>query len=229
MKLAMPQARVFTKTPYVKMITIGSVDSTNNYACALADSGAREITVVRAETQTQGKGRRGKAWSSPRHKGIYVSFILRPTNALKDMYYLPLISSLAIARLLSDMVPVEIKLPNDVMVEGRKIAGVLTEAKLTGKIVDFAVVGIGININTDPEELPLLATSLLLETGSAHSVDELFGVLLKEVIALYQLFKGGNIRVLLEEIFLYQKEATIKKMEEVFLRYKETSEVICLR
>ncbi|MEI8350524.1 MAG: biotin--[acetyl-CoA-carboxylase] ligase [Candidatus Omnitrophota bacterium] len=229
MKSVSARTEMVTKTPYVKIVTIESVDSTNDYACALARSGAREITVVRAAMQTQGRGRRGREWFSPKNKGIYASFVLKPTNPLKDMYYLPLISSLAVVRLLRGMVPVGVKLPNDVVVEGKKISGVLAEAKLTGKKVDFAVVGIGVNVNACIEELPPGATSLFLETGFTYPIDELFRGLLKEMIALYRIFKTGNIRVLLEEVFIYQKEATVKKMEEVFLKHKETSEVLCLR
>ncbi|MEM7817009.1 MAG: biotin--[acetyl-CoA-carboxylase] ligase [Candidatus Aenigmatarchaeota archaeon] len=201
-----------------------SIDSTNNYAYKLAQEGAREITVIKANFQSQGKGRFGRFWESPKNKGIYASFILRPSNSISDIYYLPPFFSLAVVKTIKEFVPAKIKLPNDVVVRDKKIAGVLVEAKSFGETVDFVIAGIGVNINTIKKELPQDATSLFLETDKFYDIEHLFKELIKEVVLIYSEFKKNNIRNLLEEFFSYQenKYANIKdlllKKEAVILR-----------
>ena len=107
---------------YVKIIKLNTVSSTNDCALRLASGGAKEITIVKASHQSQGKGRRGRKWLSAPDRGIYVSFIFTPANSLAQVYYLPLILALAVVRALKGILPLTIKLPNDVFSGSKKIA-----------------------------------------------------------------------------------------------------------
>ena len=227
---------------YIKIIKLDTVDSTNNYASRIALSGAKEITVVRARSQSSGKGRMGKSWMSASDCGIYASFLLKPKNSLEEIYYLPLISALAVARLLKNILDlthkghkknseenkseVKIKLPNDIIINGKKVAGILVEAKTTGKSLNFAIVGIGINVNSQKQELPDMATSLLLETKQRYDTEEIFTKLIKEMISMYADFKKGKINTLLEEVLDYQHGGSVTEIVEIFNKKKETEEVV---
>lgn len=196
---------------YLKIINLKSVDSTNNYAFKLAEKGEREITVVKADVQTQGRGRKNKSWFSPKDKGIYASFILRPSNSPQKTVLLPLIFSLGVSKVLSDIVEAKIKWPNDVMVGDKKIAGILAEARGDKQRIEFVVVGCGVNINAKKEDIPSSATSLYLETTNTYNLEELFKKFIKEIISLYKEFKKDNIEFLLGEISNYQEKDYFKE------------------
>ena len=194
---------------YLKIINLESVDSTNNYALSLAQNGEREITVIKAKVQTKGKGRLGKKWQSPQNMGLYASFLIRPPNPLKEVCFFPLVSALGVVHTLKDILSVQIKLPNDIMVKDKKIGGVLVETKTTGETVDFAIVGIGININSEKKDLPLYATSLYLETGEKYNIDTLFKKLIKEFTCIYARFKKDTLSSLLSEAYRYQVKNSV--------------------
>lgn len=191
---------------YLKIINLETVDSTNEYAWEISRKEEREIIVVRADTQTSGRGRRGRKWSSPQGKGIYVSFILKPQAAPIQISFFPLVFSLSVVRLLKGIVSLKIKLPNDVLSNGKKIAGVLVEAKSTGERVDCVVLGIGVNINSRDNEIPPQATSLYLETENTYDIGKLFKKLVRETVNIYEDLKRGNIDNLLKEVSLYTDE-----------------------
>jgi len=152
------------------------IDSTSSKAFELGDLDAPEGTVVIAESQSGGKGRRGRKWHSPKGKNIYTSIILRPPIAPTDAPKLTLVAAVALAEtiaLFTDLPPVKgvrIKWPNDILLGGKKCAGILTEMKCNELNVNFVVIGIGINVNMDASDIPpdllSLATSILMETGS---------------------------------------------------------------
>ena len=140
-----------------------SVDSTNDEVRKLAEAGTAEGLVVIAHQQTQGRGRRGAAWFSPPGESLAFSILVRPTEPKSLWPRLALAAGLAVAEALEEYIPlVGIKWPNDIWVGNKKISGILVEA---GR--DFAVVGIGLNVNTRefPEAVKDTATSLTLETG----------------------------------------------------------------
>lgn len=148
------------------------VDSTNRCAAEQAAAGARHGLVVAADAQTQGKGRQGRQWHSPRRRNLYVSILLRPPLKPARMAQLPLVAALALRRalgLLCPAVPAGVKWPNDLWVRGRKLAGILCESEADSNRVRHVVVGVGLNVNLAPDEWPpdLLgrATSLRCETG----------------------------------------------------------------
>ena len=144
-------------------------DSTNNQARRLAEEGAPEGTMVVADCQTAGKGRRGRNWASPHGAGIWMSFVLRPALAPVQASMLTLVAGMAVVSGIRQAVGLEsmIKWPNDAVVGGKKICGILTEMSTEEDSIRHVVVGIGINVNTKdfPEELAPTATSLSLELG----------------------------------------------------------------
>jgi BirA family biotin operon repressor/biotin-[acetyl-CoA-carboxylase] ligase len=146
------------------------VGSTNDVAKELAEEGALHGEVVVAERQTAGRGRRGRSWSSPARRNLYLSVILRPELPPARAPEVTLLASVAVCQAVRQAgVAAAIKWPNDVLVSGRKLAGVLTEMAAEVERVQWLVVGIGVNVNADrddfPEELCDLATSLRLERG----------------------------------------------------------------
>ncbi len=139
----------FVKKPYVCDV----VDSTNATARDLAETGSPEGTVVIAQTQLKGRGRFERSWESP-EGGLYLSLILRPNIPPEKTSLLPLVTALAVAKTIrSYRVFATIKWPNDVRVNGRKIAGILLESEGRGQRLEYVVVGIGINLSVDLEEL----------------------------------------------------------------------------
>lgn len=151
------------------------VDSTNVFAARRAREGAPEGEVVIAETQSGGKGRLGRHWFSPPYMNLYMSVILRPTLPPADTPQLTLASAVALAETVEPflLLPPEIKWPNDILVAGKKLAGILTESSCEGGRVLFVIVGIGVNLNFPREAMPEaireLATSLMIVSG--HPVD----------------------------------------------------------
>lgn len=167
------------------------IDSTNDYAFALAAEGAAEGTFVIADLQTRGKGRLSRVWQSPPRANFYGTVILRPPVAPAQAPQLTLLAGVAVAETLSVFCPgdVTLKWPNDVRIRGRKVCGILTEMKTSGSAVDFVVVGIGININIRKEELDAtfrdISTSLREETGREISRLEVAAALCDHVGDLY--------------------------------------------
>lgn len=144
--------------------------STNDRAKELADEGASHGEVVIAEAQTAGRGRRGRAWSSPAGKNLYLSVVLRPALPPQRAPELTLVASVAACDACRQAgVEAGIKWPNDVLAGGRKLAGILTELSAEPDQVHWVVLGIGVNLNARaedfPEELRRIATSLSIERG----------------------------------------------------------------
>lgn len=132
----------------------GTVGSTNRVLSGLADRGAAEGTVVLAEAQTAGRGRHGTAWFSPEGANLYASVLFRPHLAPRELPLFAPIASLALAETVwLEGAPARIKWPNDVVVHGRKLGGVLVEAPVIGGRVVHVILGIGVNLNVQPAEL----------------------------------------------------------------------------
>jgi BirA family biotin operon repressor/biotin-[acetyl-CoA-carboxylase] ligase len=174
------------------------VQSTNDYAKELASYGAEEGTVVIAETQTAGRGRLGRKWISPRG-GLYFSLILRPTTSAEEAAKLVFVAGLAVAETLNGVygLRVQTKWPNDVLINGRKVCGILSEMCTAGERVNYAVVGVGVNANIDVGkeffgELKAVVTSLESELDSKVRLEELLRALLEKFEEIYgQFLKDG--------------------------------------
>ncbi|MCD8083623.1 MAG: biotin--[acetyl-CoA-carboxylase] ligase [Clostridiales bacterium] len=152
------------------LIFLDRVDSTNREIRRLADQGAPEGTLAVAEIQTAGKGRRGRTWNSPCGSGIWMSLLLRPKFLPKHASLLTLLAAMAVGRGIRETTGLDckIKWPNDLVLGGKKLCGILTEMATEEDTICYCVVGIGINVNTEefPEDIRQTATSLYLETGA---------------------------------------------------------------
>ena len=179
-----------------KVIYYPTVTSTNEIAKEKAKQGALEGTVVIAGEQTAGKGRRQRIWFSPKGS-IALSVILYPR--LDSLPSLIMLASLAVVRSIETVTSLKprIKWPNDVLVNGRKVCGILVESEVRGSKVGYAVVGVGVNVNLEASNLPAMlpgATSLSDELGRDVSLPGLVRRLLVEVEGLYlALESGGSI------------------------------------
>ncbi|MGL4669158.1 MAG: biotin--[acetyl-CoA-carboxylase] ligase [Methanobacteriaceae archaeon] len=179
------------------------VDSTNNLAKRLAENGAIEGTIVISDTQKSGKGRMGKKWESPTG-GIWLSMVLRPKVSLKKAPLITLATGVAVARTLKGIgVDAKIKWPNDVLVDNKKISGILTEANANFNTLDYVVVGIGIDTNLNPEtfseELRANTTTLKRELDQEINDFEIIPKLLKEMEEVYNLFKEEEYEKILSQ------------------------------
>jgi BirA family biotin operon repressor/biotin-[acetyl-CoA-carboxylase] ligase len=184
------------------VVSMDTVDSTNTFAMELGEKGAPHGTVVVADRQARGRGRLGREWVSPKGN-IFVSILLRPGGAPADAALLTLTAAVACARALRKApgLKVEIKWPNDLIVSDRKVGGILTEMKCRGSRIVFAVVGIGINVNSQAAdfspELSMTATSLRTETGKRVLKRGLISRILNEIALGYdELTSGGKQRIL---------------------------------
>lgn len=172
------------------------VDSTQAVASKLIAEGAPEGTLVLAELQTAGRGRMGRQWHSPKGKGLWMSMILKPTEIpLSFTPQLTLLVAVALCRAIRITVPVEagIKWPNDLLINGRKVGGILLESSAENETLQHIIAGVGIGVNLEPEDYPPslrdIATSLALEAG--HRIDrvELLCRFLLEWEQLYALYQ----------------------------------------
>jgi BirA family biotin operon repressor/biotin-[acetyl-CoA-carboxylase] ligase len=179
------------------------IDSTNNVAKKLAEEGAKEGTIIIAETQTRGRGRRGKQWISPAG-GVWMSIILRPQIPPSEAPQLTLMTGVAVAETIKKFgLDVGIKWPNDILIGSRKVCGILTEANAKFSTLDYVVVGIGIdaNVNTEnfPSDVQKTATSLKKELKEDIRGPELVKEFLKIFEDTYNEFKEGNFPEILGE------------------------------
>ena len=168
------------------------VDSTNTVAMHLGEEGEAHGVVVVAEEQTSGRGRAGHSWHSEKAAGIYVSTLLRPQISPMLAPALTLVAGLAAYDAIAEgsgLLP-DIRWPNDVLLKGKKVCGILTEMQAEPDRMHFAVIGIGINVNQPkmPGELASIATSMRMETGRVHSRLELLARLLRHLDRYYNQF-----------------------------------------
>jgi len=169
-----------------KILRYKKVNSTNEVARKLAEAGAHEGTVVVAEEQTAGKGRKGDYWHSPRG-GLWFTMILRPAVDTQKSPLLSLLTGLAVQRALKRHgVESRIKLPNDVIANGKKLCGILCETRVQGEIIRYILVGVGINVQNDPPDVGIALNQLL--THNPLTPADLNLSILREFESEYQEF-----------------------------------------
>jgi len=179
-----------------EIVHLYEVGSTQDEARRLAEKGAVEGLTVIAETQLSGRGRVGRSWNSPSGSGIYLSIILRPDLRPNEVLQIPIVAGVAVACAISKVVPLEpkIKWPNDIVLGGKKVGGILAEMSAEIDKVNYIILGIGMNVNTPkeafPEELKSIATSLSEECNRPVQRVRLVQHLLKELETLYEEFKS---------------------------------------
>lgn len=193
-----------TKTMGQSIYFYEETDTTNNRARELAQEGAPEGTLVVAEKQTAGRGRRGKVWESPLGTGIWMSLVLRPQIMPAEASVLTLLCGLATAEAIEAETGLSagIKWPNDILINGKKAVGILTEMDCEMSQVHFVIPGIGINVNTAsfPPEIVDIATSLYLECGKTVSRRRLVHKVLERLEEHYETFlRTGSFTAMLED------------------------------
>ena len=185
---------LFTHVVGRRLLYFPQLSSTMDEAARLAREGADEGCVVVAEVQTAGRGRQGRSWVSE-PGNLLASVLLRPE--MSQLAFIPIIGGIAIARAVRKTTGLDprIKWPNDLMVHGRKVAGILAESAIAGDSVCYAVLGIGVNVNLDPaqsEGLAVLATSLNAAAGYEVPREDLLRQLLQDLDALCLQVKRGQ-------------------------------------
>jgi BirA family biotin operon repressor/biotin-[acetyl-CoA-carboxylase] ligase len=186
LRARLKDSRVGSRLEFSKL-----TESTNADAFRLAEAGAAEGTIVLADSQTGGKGRRGRVWASPAGVNLYCSVILRPSIMPQEAPQLTFLSAVAAARaieLTTKLIP-EIKWPNDLLISGKKVAGLLNEMSAETDGINFVILGIGVNLNMTagqfPKDLRHPATSLLLESGVRVDRSLFAAAMLNELERLY--------------------------------------------
>lgn len=182
------------KTKWIGADTIyyETVDSTNTQAKRLAEEGYGNGTLLIANYQNAGRGRRGRSWEACSDTAVAMSLLLKPKIEPDNASMITLVAALAVSKAITKLTKktAGIKWPNDIVMNGRKVCGILTEMSLKSGCVDYIVVGIGINVNTAyfPKEIQATATSLYLETGEQVSRVELIGLVWEFFEELYEIY-----------------------------------------
>ncbi|MCK4248468.1 MAG: biotin--[acetyl-CoA-carboxylase] ligase [Candidatus Omnitrophica bacterium] len=203
------------------------VSSTNDTARELAQKGAEEGTVVSADFQTRGRGRQGRTWSCPAKEGILLSVILRPDMLLEQSMLITLLSSLAIVRAVENVYSITpaIKWPNDIYINNkkivsddnfnhaifsslgnsdtfldcRKLCGILTESVSQGDRIDYVIIGLGFNVNSDIEDLPKGSISIKEIIGKISLRQEIQNEILTQLDYYYNIFTQRQTEQIIKE------------------------------
>jgi len=184
-----------------KILSYSSVDSTNTIAYKLGEEGLEEGSVIVAEEQKKGKGRLGREWISPKGVGIYLSCILRPHILPVEVPKITLLAAVAVTKAIREVsgLNVVIKWPNDILLGRKKICGILTELRAEQDTVNFVVIGIGINVNTEKNDLPKEATSLKEEADKQIPRVELAKAVMQQLESHYLKFKKQGFEPIIDE------------------------------
>ena len=197
------------------------VDSTNRFAADLARSGEAEGTLVVAEFQTQGRGRGDHTWSSPAGKDLLFTIVLRPEGAVQYRLPVTLVFSLGVARALSEAlgVAVAVDWPNDLVIGGSKIGGILAESAAAPGTADFVVVGFGVNVNSEradfPESIRSGVTSCRVVAGHGWDRAPLLAAILGATESGYEQFRSGGFAALRAE---YEERVVARNRRVMFER-----------
>ncbi len=191
------------------------IDSTNAQAVRLAKEGAPNGTLVVAGEQSAGRGRKGKEWLSPPNGNVYFTLLLRPFFAPDAASMLTLVMALAVKNAVEELCDsdVRIKWPNDIVINGKKVTGILTEMSLSGKEIAYVIIGVGMNVRkqTFEKDLQDKATCMEMEAGKEISEEILLQRVLEHFETVYGMFQNElNLSPLLEE---YNKSLINKDRE----------------
>lgn len=195
-------------------------DSTNIQAKRLAEDGMPHGTLVLAGAQKAGRGRRGRHWESPEQGGIFMTLLLRPSFAPQKASMLTIIAAMAVAKAIriETSLPAEIKWPNDIVLNGKKICGILTELNTEIDTINYVVAGIGINVSNQAfgKEINATATSLALEGGGTLYRATLIEAVLEQFEYYYEIFcRNLDLSFILEEYnsFLVNRNRQVRILD----------------
>ena len=211
---------------------LDEVGSTQDVLRELAENGAPQGALVIAERQTSGRGRLGRGWLSPAGKGIWMSLLLRPQIPLQLTPQLTLLAAVALSRAIAQVVPLDIgiKWPNDLLVDGKKMCGILLESAAEDERLQFVIVGMGISVNLEPDDYPpeLLDRAASLKMLSGQKIDRV-ALIAETLLAfeqLYELYEQqgfGPIRALWEaRSIMLHREVTLHTPEGSFVGVPES-------
>lgn len=180
------ESRLHTKWAGQKLEYFDSLGSTNVQAKILAEAGAKEGTLVVANAQTAGRGRRGRSWSSPAGKNLYFSLLLRPNFIPDKAPMLTLLMALAVQGAIEEICGcvTKIKWPNDIIINGKKVTGILTEMNVQSDYIDYVVIGVGINVKEQEFEAELADKATALETELKQSISR--ALLLEKIMEHFE-------------------------------------------
>jgi len=166
------------------------IDSTNNYARDLAEKGIKEGRVIVADYQTKGRGRFRRQWVSARGENLLFSVILRPPHSVNKAPLVTLLAARAMKETIEAVSGLQctVKRPNDILIHGKKVCGILTESSTRNGNVPYVILGIGLNVNSTRKTLVRGATSLRYETGTRFSRDVILSQFLAHFKKHYNLF-----------------------------------------
>lgn len=194
--------------------------STNTDAKRLAEAGAAHGTIVVADAQTAGRGRRGRQWHAPAGKNIYFTMVLRPEFPADRASMLTLVMALGVAKAIENGcgLRAEIKWPNDIVVNKKKVCGILTEMAMEADAIKYVVIGVGINVNQEefPGDIKETAGSLLTESGKSFERSELLQGVLECFERDYELFlKTADMSLLMETYneMLINRDSQVKVLD----------------
>lgn len=186
------------------IFTYDTIDSTNNEAKRKALDNTINKGLFIAEEQTEGKGRRGKQWESNKGSGIWMSLLIRPPILPINASMLTIVTGLAVIKGIKKHINIDvsIKWPNDIVINGKKICGILTEMSSEIEYINYVIIGIGINVNTEdfPKEIKKIATSMKIEGKKKYSRKEILVDIINEFHILYEEFiKNKDLEFLRNE------------------------------
>lgn len=211
------------------IIHFDTIDSTNQKAKELASKGAKDGTIIISEIQESGSGRFKRVWSSPKG-GIWFSMILRPNIAPPECTKLTQITAAAMYKSLSSFgANVNIKWPNDIVLNNKKLCGILTELKCDLETVDYLIVGIGLNVNIEnfADEISSIATSLKIEFNKEFNRAEIISSFLNTFEGLYNQFvNNGDIS---ETIAICREHSNLFGKKAKLITCNNVEEITCLR
>lgn len=204
----------------INRIYYQEIDSTNLEAARLATGGAVEGTLVVADMQTAGRGRRGRQWESPQGEAVYMSLVLRPEALPEQASGLTLVMALSVAQALKSLglLGCQIKWPNDIVMNRKKLCGILTELHMESGRVGDVIIGVGINVNQKSfaSEIESVATSILAQTGRYMDKDVLIDAVMEAFgrnYAIYQ--KTYDMTCLMEDYhaFLANRNQEVRVLD----------------
>jgi BirA family biotin operon repressor/biotin-[acetyl-CoA-carboxylase] ligase len=206
------------------ILFLEKVGSTNTLAIDIAEK-SNEGTVVLADSQERGRGRLGRTWISPPGTNIYMSVIIKPALGTENVTLITIMAAVSCAIALRRLtgLDITIKWPNDLVLNNKKLGGILTELKIYEKKIIFAIIGIGINVNVDvdvfPEEVRQIATSLRKETGKVYSRTEIVAEILNEIDYWHNFLNENDKKTLISK---WQRLASTLGREVMVIVNRET-------
>lgn len=204
-----------------EIIHLSDIDSTNNFAAKLfSDKLCQNGSVIMSDCQTNGKGQRGSIWQSEKDKNLLCTFVYQPDNlSVENQAQINWATSLSVRETLRKFgLEAKIKWPNDLLVNGSKICGILIENQIKGALISSSFIGIGLNIN-QPVFIDFLATSIQIETGKLYSIREILNALILEMNHYFLLLQSDNFALkkeYLSSLFRLQEKSFFEAENQVF-------------